>query len=75
MDDLAQACRGPDKDEVVQELADAGLQLYEDLTHIGCKISPKSMILASHSSLTKRLVRVFRLNGLELGYARKHQGR
>ena len=69
VDDLAQTCRGPDKDEVVQKLADAGLQLYEDLTHIGCNISPKSMIIASHSSLTKRLVRVFRINGLELGHA------
>jgi len=69
VDDLAQACRGPDSSEVVQELALAGLQLYEDLTSIGCNISPKSMIVASTSKLTKRLVRVFRANGLILGHA------
>jgi len=68
VDDLAQACRGPDSSQVVQELALAGLMLYEDLTSIGCNISPKSMIVASTLKLTKRLVKVFRANNLSLGY-------
>ena len=68
VDDLAQACRGPDSSKVVQELAMAGLMSYEDLTSIGRSISPKSMIVASTLKLTKGFVNVFRANNLSLGY-------